>query len=337
MKALVYTGPRKLEYQDWPDPKPGSGEALVRVHSVAVCGSDLHGWLGHSRGRIPPLVLGHEMAGEVVEVGTAQAAFVPGARVTVYPLLGCGRCAYCLSGRDYICPRRQVLGLHVAGGFAEYLKVPIANLDPLPAEVDFNQGALVESLACGMHMAGLAGEERGPLAILGAGPIGLMGLQAARQLNFTKIAVVEINPHRSEAARRLGANMTVNPLDAGAVEELQRFFGEEGCAVVFDAAGFSVTRQLAVRLVRSGGLIVLAGLGDQETNLDCVEIIRREIRLAGAFAYNRREFQKAVEWVAGGRLAMGDMISEAPLADGQEIFEDLVNPKSTRIKVVLKP
>ena len=159
-----------------------------------------------------------------------------------------------------------------------------------------------------------------------------MGLQAARQLNFTKIAVVEINPHRSEAARRLGANVTVNSLDANAIEELQRFFGEEGCAVVFDAAGFSVTRQLALRLVRSGGLIVLAGLGDQETNLDCVEIIRREIRLAGAFAYNRREFQKAVDWVAGGRLAMGDMISEAPLADGQEIFEDLVNPKSTRIR-----
>jgi L-iditol 2-dehydrogenase len=215
--------------------------------------------------------------------------------------------------------------------------VPIANLDPLPAGVDFNGGALVESLACGLHLADLASEERGPLAILGAGPIGLMGLQAARQLHFRKIAVMEINPHRSEAARRLGADLTVDPKDPGAFEELQRFFGEEGCAVVFDAAGFSVTRQLAVRLVRAGGLIILSGLGDQESALDCVEIIRREIRLAGAFAYNRREFQKAVEWVAGGRLPIRSMISVEPLADGQEIFEDLVSPNSTRIKVVLKP
>lgn len=337
MKALVYTAPRKLEYLDWPDPEPAPGEALIRIHAAAVCGSDLHGWLGHSRGRVPPLVLGHEMAGEVVEVRASHSTFAPGTRVAVYPLLGCGRCAYCLSERDYLCPRRQLLGMHVAGGFAEYLKVPISNLEPLPGDVDFTQGALVESLACGLHMAGLAGQEHGPLAILGAGPIGLMGLEAARRLSFPKIAVVEINPHRSEVARKLGADLTVNPKDPGAVEGLQRFFGEEGCAVVLDAAGFSVTRQLALHLARTGGLIILAGLGEQETTLDCVDIIRREIRVAGAFAYSRREFQKAVEWIASGRLALADWISEVPLAKGQEIFEDLVNPHSTRVKVVLKP
>lgn len=337
MKALVYTAPRKLEYQDWPDPELGPGDALVRIHAAAVCGSDLHGWLGHSRGRVPPLVLGHEMAGEVVEVHSAQAAVGPGTRVTVYPILGCGHCAYCSSGRDYLCPRRKVLGLQVAGGFAEYLKVPIANLNPIPAEVDFTRAALAESLACGLHMAGLVGQERGPLAILGAGPLGLMGLEAAHQLNFPNVAVVEINPHRSEIARKLGADLTVNPKEANALEELQRFFGEEGCAVIFDAAGFSVTRQLALRLVRPGGLIILAGLGEQETALDCVEIIRREIRLAGAFAYSRREFQKAVDWIVDGPLATADWISEAPLADGQRIFEELVKPDSTRIKVVLKP
>jgi threonine dehydrogenase-like Zn-dependent dehydrogenase len=337
MKALVYTAPRKLEYQDWPDPELGPGDALVRIHAAAVCGSDLHGWLGHSRGRVPPLVLGHELAGEVVEVRSSQAAIAPGTRVTVYPILGCGHCAYCSSGRDYLCPRWRLLGLHVAGGFAEYLKVPIANLDALPAEVDFIHGALVEPLACGLHMAGLVGQERGPLAILGAGSVGLMGLEAARQLNFPKVAVVEINPHRSEIARKLGAGLTVNPNDTSALEELQRFFGEEGCAVVFDAAGFSVTRQLALRLVRPGGLIILSGLGEQETTLDCVEIIRREIRLAGAFAHSRREFQKAVDWIAAGRLVTAEWISEAPLAEGQRVFEELVKPDSTRVKVVLKP
>ena len=337
MRALVYTGPRKLEYQEWADPQLGPGDALVRVHAAGVCGSDLHGWLGHSRGRIPPLVLGHEIAGEVFQTATPHPRFVAGTRVVVYPLLGCNHCAYCLSGRDYLCARRQVLGLHVPGGFAEYLKVPIANLDAFPSDVDFNRAALTESLACGVHMAGLAGFERGPVAILGAGPIGLMGLEAAVKVGFTKIAVAEINPHRAKAALNLGATLTVNPTHASAVEELQEFFGEEGCAVVFDAAGFSPARQLALRLVRAGGLIVLTGLGDQETALDCVEIIRREIRLAGSFAYSRREFQKAIEWAATGRLSVAQMITEAPLAQGQAIFEDLINPNSTRIKVVLKP
>jgi 2-desacetyl-2-hydroxyethyl bacteriochlorophyllide A dehydrogenase len=337
MKALVYTAPRKLEFKDWPDPEPGAGEALVRIRAAAVCGSDLHGWLGHSRGRVPPLVLGHEVAGEVVEVRDSKAGFKPGESVTVYPLIGCGTCMYCTSGRDYLCPRRKLLGMHVAGGFAEYLRVPVSNLEALPADLDFTRGALVEPLACGVHMARLAAEDRGPLAILGAGPIGLMALQAARQLGFLRIAVVEINARRAETARKLGADLAVNPKRHDHVAELQHFFGDEGCAVVFDAAGFSVTRQLALQLVRPAGLIVFAGLGEQETPLDCVEIIRREIRLTGAFAYNRREFQEAVSWVAGGRLTTTDWISEASLAEGQQVFEELASPNASRIKVVLKP
>jgi len=337
MKALVYTQPRKAEYLDWRDPELGLGDALVRVRAAAVCGSDLHGWLGRSRGRVPPLILGHEIAGEVIEVRDGDGGLKPGARVAVYPILGCDHCRYCTSGRDYICRRRRLLGLHVAGGFAECVQVPAKNLYPLPAELDFVRGALVETLACGLHMEGLAAQDIGPLAILGAGPIGLVSLQVARQLNFPKIAVVEVNPHRGAVARKLGADLTVSPKYPDYLQELERFFGEDGCAAVFDAAGFSSTRQLALKLVRSGGLIVLAGLGEQETTFDCVEMIRREIRLAGSFAYCRREFQKAVEWVASGRLSTSEWVSEAALAEGQKIFEELTSPNSTHIKVVLKP
>ena len=337
MKALVYTAVKKLEMLDWPDPELKPGEALVRIRAAAVCGSDLHGWLGHSRGRTPPLVLGHEMAGEVVEVRDSAGRFQPGERVIVYPLLGCDQCRYCASGRDYLCARRQVLGLHVPGGFAEFLAVPAKNLDPLPRGTGFIEGALVEPLACGLHMAGLAAGEMGPAAILGAGPIGLMTLQVARELKFPRIAVVEVNPHRAVAARRLGADLTVDPTQPKCLEVLEQFFGEDGCAVVFDAAGFSATRRLALALVRSGGLIVLAGLGEQETPLDCVEIIRREVRLEGAFAYCRREFQKALEWVAAGRLKTEGWVQEVALQEGQQVFEELTSPSAKRIKVVLRP
>lgn len=337
MRALVYTAPKKLELLEWPDPELKLGEALVRVRAAAVCGSDLHGWLGHSRGRTPPLVLGHELAGEVVEAPDSPEGFKRGEHVAVYPLLGCDQCWYCASGRDYLCRRRELLGLQVAGGFAEYVAVPAKNLYRLPEEMSFVQGALVEPLACGLHMAGLAAREMGPVAILGAGPIGLMTLQVARELKFLRLAVVEVNPRRAAAARQLGADLTINPSYPHALEELERFFGEDGCAAVFDAAGFSATRRLAVKLVRSAGLIVLAGLGEQETPLDCVEIIRREIRLEGAFAYCRREFQKALEWVANGRLHTANWVQEAPLSEGQKIFEELASPSATRIKVVLRP
>lgn len=339
MKALVYTATKKLEVRAWPDPELHPGEALVRVRAAAVCGSDVHGWLGHSRGRIPPLILGHELAGEVLEVRDAAASSreLTGRRVVIYPMQGCDQCRYCASGRDYLCRRRQLLGMHVAGGFAEYIAVPVKNLYSLPEETGFVEGALVEPFACGLHMAGLAASDMGQVAILGAGPIGLMTLQVAREMKFPRIAVVEVNPNRAAAARQLGADLAVNPTYPNYWEELEQFFGEDGCAVVFDAAGFSATRRLALKLVSSGGLIILAGLGEQETALDCVEIIRREIRLEGAFAYCRRDYQKALEWVAAGRMNSKGWVREAALAEGQKVFEDLTNPQGTGIKVVLRP
>ena len=331
--------------QEWPEPELGLGDALVRVRAVAVCGSDIHGWLGHSRGRVPPLVLGHELSGVVEQVQSGDAAAntadgaaaKPGDRVAVYPLIGCGNCAYCSSGREYICRRRKVLGLHVNGGFAELLKVPAKNLYSLPEHNSFIEGALIEPFACGVHMVGRCGDDRGPIAILGGGPIGLMALQAARQQSFSKIAVVEVNANRAAHARQLGADLTVNPRETDSFEQLEQFFGEDGCSAVFDAAGFSATRQLALRLVRTGGLVVSAGLGDQESSLDYVELIRREIRIEGVFAYNRRDFQTAADLIGAGRLNSKEWVSEAPLADGQAIFEDLIRPDSSRTKVVLKP
>ncbi len=337
MKALVYTKPRRLEFKTWPDPRLEPGDALVRVRGVAICGSDLHGWMGDSRGRVPPLVLGHEMSGVVEEVRDPASTVKPGDRVAVYPILGCERCDYCASGRDFLCHERRVLGLHMPGGFAEYLKAPAKNLYPLGESTGFNEGAMIEPLACALHSVGKCVQERGPIAILGAGPIGLLCLQVARQLNFPRIAVLELNPQRLEEARRQGAHLALRPGGAAALKQLDRFFGKEGCVAVYDAAGFTATRQLATRLVKTGGLIVSIGLGDQESPLDFVEIVRREIRIEGAFAYSRREFEVASEWIAADRLSLKSWISEAPLAQGQPVFEELARPDSGRIKVILKP
>jgi threonine dehydrogenase-like Zn-dependent dehydrogenase len=336
MKALVYTQPGKVEYLDWPDPQLAVGDGLVRVGAVSICGSDVHGWLGHSRGRVPPLVLGHEMAG-VVERVEGAAAVEPGQAVAVYPIIGCSRCSYCASDREYICRRKRVLGLHEAGGCAQYLKAPARNLYPIPEGMGMLLGSLVEPLSNALHFVSLAERDRGPCAILGAGPIGILILQVARNLGFRRIAVAEVNSRRAQLARNLGAGLTVNPAHPGAMEQLESFFGEDGCSVVFDAAGFAPTRQLALKLARSGGLMVLAGLGEAETSLDFIEMIRREVRLTGAYAYSRGEFQQAIEWVDGRRVVFDGWVSEADLQDGQRVFEELAQPNPERIKVVLKP
>jgi 2-desacetyl-2-hydroxyethyl bacteriochlorophyllide A dehydrogenase len=276
------------------------------------------------------------MAGvvEQVESGTPVK---PGQLVAVYPIIGCNRCSYCASDAEYICRRKRVLGLHEAGGCAQFLKAPARNLYPIADGMGTLLGSLVEPLSNALHFVSLAEHDRGPCAVLGTGPIGLLILQVARSLDFQPIAVVEVNARRSELARKLGADMALNPQEPGAAERLESFFGEDGCRVVFDAAGFSPTRQLGLRLVRSGGLIVLAGLGEAETSFDCIELIRREVRVTGAYAYSRRQFQRAIEWIAGGRVSFDGWVTEANLQDGQSVLEELAQANPERIKVVLRP
>ncbi len=337
MKALVYTELRKLELKDWPRPEPAEGEALIRIGAVGVCGSDVHGWAGHSRGRVPPLILGHEMAGEVVETRSAQPAVPPGTVVAIYPVIGCGRCAYCAQGREALCRKRRLMGMHVAGGFAEYVRVPVANLYPVPAQVDLARAALTEPLANALHFVRAAEQDRGPAVLMGAGAIGLLMLQVARQMGFSPLAVVEPNAYRAQIACQLGADLAVSPQDPGALERLLAFFGEDGCATAFDAAGFATTRQMALHVVRSGGLIVLAGLGQGESVLDFVDVTRREVRLAGVYGYSRRDFETAVEAVTSGCFDPTAWLSEEPLDRGQEVFENLARADSRLVKVVLRP
>src|SRR5262245_29460230 len=155
MKALVCTSPEKLEYLDWPDPEIAPGDVLVRVRTVGVCGSDLRAWRCLTKRRVPPFVLGHELAGDVVEVRESSGRLRVGDRVVVFPLIGCHECSTCLSGRDQLCPNRRELGLQATGAYAEYLKIPARNAYRIPGEVGYVAGSLIEPLSVGMHMASL--------------------------------------------------------------------------------------------------------------------------------------------------------------------------------------
>jgi threonine dehydrogenase-like Zn-dependent dehydrogenase len=174
-----------------------------------------------------------------------------------------------------------------------------------------------------------------PIAILGAGPIGLLILQVARQLDFPKIAVLEVRAQRLAQARDHGADITANPRDPASLEVVYNFFCEEGCSVVFDAAGVSASRELAIRLARAKGVVVAIGIAEDISPVNFAEIISSEIRIEGSIAYTRKDFETAIEWVAKGRVSLKGWVSEAPLAEGQAVFDDLVSPNSWRIKVVL--
>jgi len=337
MRALVYTAPRKLELQELPAPEVRPDEVLVRIRAVGVCGSDLDGFLGKSKKRVPPLVLGHEFSGEVVQVGAGVKDFHGGEMVAVYPLVFCGECRYCAAGRQQICPNRKVYGLDLHGGLAEYVSAPSKCLFRMPAGMSFAEGALVEPLATAIHAISRYADIQGATALVyGGGPIGTLVCWVAKYLGAERIAVVDINPKRLAKLKELGADWTVDGNDGDSVRAIPGWAGDRGVDLVVDAVGSSACRANAVACVSSGGMVVWIGLAGDMCEVDARTVVTREIEIKGSYAYGLKDFGRALSILAEGAFPATVFASDAQLEDGQAIFEELATGRSALMKAIFK-
>ncbi|MFC5405952.1 zinc-dependent alcohol dehydrogenase [Cohnella soli] len=332
MRALVYEGPKTMNIRNVPVPVPGENDVLVRVERVGICGSELGGFLGHNSLRVPPLVMGHEFSGVIAQTGSGAVKFRVGDRVTVNPLGTCGECEECLGGNEQLCESRKLLGAHAPGAFAEYVFVPEKDVYLLPDSVSFDQAAFTEPFACAVHlcrMLSLKPEER--LLVLGAGPIGLFALAAARTLGLQNIVVADLNADRLRIAAKLGG------IPARGDEEIAALKPSKGFHAAVDAVGAAATRLRCVESVRRGGRVGLTGLHEAETTLPINAIIREEVKLFGAFAYSRNDFETALQWIAEGRIDLLPWTEHLPLEEGQASFEKLVSGPGSIAKIMLHP
>jgi L-iditol 2-dehydrogenase len=331
MKALVYEGPQQLAMRDCDVPQPSSGEALVRVERVGICGSDLHAYLGHDDRRPAPLILGHEPAG-VVASGLDE-----GKRVAVNPLVTCGACQACLSGRQNLCNEREILSMPPReGAFAEYLCVPEANLFPVPDSLGFSQAALAEPMAVSFHAVrlGLAridsNRSTGIALVIGGGAIGLGAALVLRERGLSRVVVVEANPLRREvlsAERRI----EVHPPADAAIP------GTGACDLVIDAVGSETTRQVASDKARPGGVIVHPGLQSGAGGVDARRMTLQEITFIGCYTYTMVDFAQTVDWLASARFGDLQWLEERPLDDGAAAFSEILDGRCAAPKVLLIP
>lgn len=337
MRTLVYVRPGGMELQEAAMPTPRPTEVLVKVEASGVCGSDLHGYLGKSRNRKAPLVMGHEFAGVVTSVGDTVRDLAPGTAVTVYPLITCGQCPACRRGESSQCPSRQVIGIHRPGGFAEFVAVPRASVVPLPPAFSVFTASLAEPLANAVHIfnRSVHGLVR-RVAIFGAGTQGLMALHLARLLSPVVLVSVDIVPARLALARRLGATAAFNARTEDVVARIRESTDGEGVDLAIEAAGSVATRQAAVASVRTGGTVALLGLGEEMTPLDAVDIVNREVTIRGSYAYTYDDFVRAVELLGTG-LVQGGWARPYPLEAGPAVFERLTTDPGDLIKAVLTP
>jgi (R,R)-butanediol dehydrogenase / meso-butanediol dehydrogenase / diacetyl reductase len=328
MRALVWHGPNRMSVDELPDPEPAPGEVLLAPSAAGICGSDLEGYVGAQANRKPPLVMGHELAGRVVDVGAGVEDVWRGRAAAVNPLVAG---ADALPGIEQLSARRELIGVHRPGGFATLVRVPAGRLRQLPDGADARLGVLAEPLANGVHAAriGRSGVEGGPTArvvVIGAGTIGLMTLQAAVLGGATVASVLEPNPDRRAAATALGASATF--ADEGELRGA-------GADVVFDAVGITATRRLALDLLRPGGCAVMVGLHADSTPVDFHPLVRRGLTVRGSYAYTDDDYDDALQLLLDGRAGLGELEPVLPLDAGPGVFAELATGPSARLKVFL--
>lgn len=323
MQALLYTESYELEVHDVEPPAPAVGEVVVRVEAAGICASDVHGVISRSPRRTPPLVMGHELTGEVVEAGGATGEALIGTRVAVNPQVTCGACLWCRAGQENICGRRGLIGGTRPGGFAELVAVPLRCLHPLGPEVPAEVAVFAEPLATCVHALALApGKFHETAVVLGAGTIGMLAAQTLRAAGTRRVIVSEPVVERHEVIRA-AADVVVTP-DA-LLDTVLELTGGVGADLSIDAVGTSATRPDSVRVLRPGASAVWLGMHAQEAAMPAFEMVVREQNAIGSFAYTNAEFSQALGLLESGALVPAVTRRSVPLAESDVTFRRLVD------------
>ena len=338
MKALVYVAPEKLEIQDVPKPSVRAGEVLLKISSTGICGSDVHGFLGHSERRKPGLILGHEAVATIEEKHASVSGWSLGQRVVVNPLMSCGTCAACQTGKQNLCANWRLLGLdRIHGTYAEFVSVPAAQLYAVSENLSETEAVFTEPLANVVHFFRTSIQEiPDTLAIFGAGPIGSLALAMAKLRGIARICVVDRNEQRLEAARQLKADHTINSDREDATEAVRKWAGDGGTEFAIDAVGVDATRRAAVASCRRGGRLVFVGMGENDSGLPWIDMIREEKSIFTTFCYTPKDFQTSLRLLESRRLDLTPWTEIRPLSDGQASFMKMAHNPGATLKLIFK-
>ena len=343
MKALVLNAYKELDYTDFPMPEIAADEVLIEVKACGICGSDVHGYDGSSGRRIPPLIMGHELSGVIIEVGSAVREWKPGERVTCDSTEYCGECHFCRRGAINLCDNRRVLGVSTDeyrrhGGFAEYLALPERILYRLPDAVSFSEGAMVEPLSIAMHAAAITPLQiNDTVVVVGAGLIGLLLIQVLRTAGCGQIIALDIDQDRLDLACKLGADVGLRTDRPGYQEVILEHSLGRGADRAFEVVGITPTFNAAVDSVRKGGSVTLVGNISPQVELALQTIVTREITLYGSCA-SQGEYVACLDMIARGKVDVEALISaKAPLKAGGTWFKRLYEREAGLMKVLLEP
>jgi L-iditol 2-dehydrogenase len=341
MDALLLKEYKRLEMVQMAPPEIGPDDILVRVRACGICGSDVHGFDGSTGRRIPPLVMGHEAAGEVAATGANVRDLREGDRVTFDSTIYCGRCFFCARGEVNLCENREVLGVSPGpyrrhGAFAEFVAVPRRIVYRLPDNLSYQQAALIEAVSVAVHAVAISPKAQSAV-VVGAGMIGVLAAQALRAAGCPQVIVIDIDDARLDRALQAGVTSALNSKTTDAPAMVRGMTDGRGVELAVECVGATDPIRTAISCTRKGGAVTLVGNVAPAIELPLQEVVTRQLRLQGSCA-SSGEYPQCIDLLASGAIQVDSLISAvAPLSEGPQWFDRLYRREGNLMKVILTP
>jgi len=338
MLQQVMIAPGKIEFRDIDKPVPKGNEVLIKVMSIGICGSDIHVYHGKHPFTKYPVTQGHEVSGQIVELGKNVNNLFVGQKVTVQPQVVCGKCYPCRHGKYNVCEELKVMGFQTKGLASEYFAVDAAKVTPLPDDMDFDEGAMIEPLAVAVHAIRQFGDITGKkVVVLGAGPIGNLVAQTAKGMGASKVMITDLSDIRLSIAKECNIDYCINTRNFDLGDAIAEKFGPDKADVIYDCAGNDISMGQAIKYARKGSVIVLVAVFSKLANVDLAVLNDHELDLKTSMMYRNEDYIKAIRLVSGGKVLLKPLITQRfPFKDYQKAYEYIDANTEKTMKVIIR-
>lgn len=337
MKQQLMTAPGEIIFRDVEIPDVKENQVKIKMMSIGICGSDIHVYHGKHPFTSYPVTQGHEVSGEVVEVGASVTQFKPGDKVTVEPQITCGKCYPCRHGKYNLCEELKVMGFQDVGMASEYFVVDASKVTPIPPEMTYEQGAMIEPLAVAVHGVKQFGDMKGmKVAVLGAGPIGNLVAQTAKGMGAEKVMITDVSDYRLMIAKMCGIDVAINTAKCDFNDAMLDAFGTDKADVIYDCAGNNITMNQAIRHARKGSVIVLVAVFSAMAEIDLAVANDHELDIKSTMMYRHEDYVDAIRLVNEKKVKLEPLITKVfPFEQYQDAYVYIDENREKAMKIIV--
>lgn len=337
MLQQVMTAPGEIEFREVAIPEIKDDQVKIKIRKIGICGSDIHVYHGKHPFTSYPVTQGHEVSGEIVELGKEVKGLAPGQKVTIQPQVVCGKCHPCRHGKYNLCEELKVMGFQTTGVASQYFVTESSKVTPLPEEMSDDEGAMIEPLAVAVHAVNRAGDVKGlKIAVLGAGPIGNLVAQAAKGMGAESVLITDISDIRLEKAKECGVAYTANTKREDFGEAMLRCFGPDKADVIYDCAGNDITMGQAIKYARKGSTIILVAVYEGMAAVDLAVLNDHELDLNTTMMYRDEDYREAIKLANEKKVLLTPLISRHfAFRDYLKAYQYIDDNRETTMKVII--